>query len=56
MYLNRHALPSVSSILLNAVSDDHVTPPVNPDNTTPLWRLRALTIFSDLFLSQHVEP
>jgi hypothetical protein len=61
MHSNNHALPSVNSIiysiLLDAVSDYHGTQPVNPDNTAPeLWRLRALTIFSDLFLSQHVEP
>jgi hypothetical protein len=32
------------------VSDDHVTPPVNPDNTAPqLWLVRALTIVSDFF-------
>jgi len=47
----------VYSILLDAVSDDHVTPPLKPDNTAPeLWRLRALTIFSELFLLQLVEP
>ena len=47
----------VYSILLDAVSDYHGTPPVKPDNTAPeLWRLRALTIFSELFLSQLVEP
>ena len=46
----------VYSILLDVVSDYHVTPPVKPDNTAPdLWRLRALTIFSEFFLSQHVE-
>jgi hypothetical protein len=40
----------VYSILLDAVSDYHVTPPVNPDNTAPqLWRVRALTIVSDFF-------
>jgi hypothetical protein len=44
-------------MLLHAVTDSHATPPVKPDNTaTKLWRLRALTIFSELFLSQHVEP
>ena len=47
----------VYSILLDAVSDYHGTPPVKLDNTAPtLWRLRALTIFSELFLSQLVEP
>ena len=47
----------VYSILLDAVSDDHVTPPVKPDNTAPeLWRLRALTIFSESFLSQRLVP
>ena len=61
MHSNNHALPSVNStcllILLDAVSDDHVTPPLKPDNRAPeLWRLRALTIFSELFLSQLVEP
>ena len=50
-------LTSVNSILLDAVSDYHVTPPVDPDNTAPqVWRLRALTIFSEFFLSQHVVP
>jgi hypothetical protein len=40
----------VYSILLDAVSDDHVTPPVKPDNTAPeLWWLRTLTIFSEFF-------
>jgi hypothetical protein len=30
---------------------------MTPDNTAPgLWRMRALTIFSELFLSQLVEP
>jgi hypothetical protein len=43
----------VYSILLDAVSDYHVTPPVNPDNTAPqLWLVRALTIFFEFFLSQ----
>ena len=38
----------VYSILLDAVSDYHVTPPVNPDITaTELLRLRALTICSE---------
>jgi hypothetical protein len=47
----------VNSILLDAVSDYHVTPPVKPDNTAPnLWRLRALTILSDFSLSQHALP
>jgi hypothetical protein len=46
------------SILLDAVSDYHVsTQPVNPDNTAPgLWRLRALTIFSEFVLSQRALP
>ncbi len=48
---------SVYSILLDAVSEYHGTPPVKPDNTAPeLWRLRALTIFSEFFLSQLLEP
>jgi hypothetical protein len=43
--------------LLDVVSDYHVTPPVHPDNTaSELWRLLVLTIFSELFLSQVVEP
>ena len=43
--------------ILDAVSDYHGTPPVKPDNTAPeLWRLRALTIFSEFFLSQLLEP
>ena len=47
----------VYSILLDAVSDYHGTPPVNPDTTAPqLWLLRPLTIFSEFFLSQLVEP
>jgi hypothetical protein len=47
----------VYSILLDAVSDDHVTPPLKPDNReSELWQLRALTIFSELFLSHLVEP
>jgi hypothetical protein len=47
----------VYSILLDAVSDDHDTLPLKPDNRAPeLWRLRALTIFSELFLLQLVEP
>ena len=57
MHVNSHALRSVNSILLDVVSDHHILPPVTPDNTAPeLWRLRALTIFSELFLSQLVEP
>jgi hypothetical protein len=40
----------VYSIFFDVVSDYHVTPPVHPDNTAPeLWRLRALTIFTELF-------
>ena len=40
----------VYSTLLDAVSDHHVTPGMNPDNTaSELWRLRALTIFSEFF-------
>jgi hypothetical protein len=41
----------------DVVSDYHVTLRVKADNATPeLRRLRALTIFSELFLSQLVEP
>jgi hypothetical protein len=55
MHSNCHALLVstlyVYSILLDAVSQYHVTPPVKPDNTaTELWRLRALTIFSEFFV------
>jgi hypothetical protein len=47
----------VYSILFDVVSDYHVAPPVKPENTAPeLWRLRALTIFSEFFLSQRLEP
>jgi hypothetical protein len=50
MHSNNHALPSVNSILLDAVSDYDVTPPVNPQSTaTELWRLLALTIISEFF-------
>jgi hypothetical protein len=57
MHVNSHALPSVNSILLDVVSDHRILPPVTPHNTAPgLWRLRTLTIFSELFLSQLVEP
>jgi hypothetical protein len=41
----------VYSILLDAVSDYHVTPRVKTDNSTPeLRRLRALTIFTNSYL------
>ena len=57
MHVNSHALRSFNSILLDALSDYLVTPPVKPDKTAPeLWRLRALTIFSEFFLSQRLEP
>ena len=50
-------LTSVNSILLDAVSDYHVTPLVKPDHTAPqLWRLHALTIFSVFFWSQQAVP
>ena len=50
-------LTSVNSVLLDAVSDYHVTPLVKPDHTAPeLWRLRALTNFSEFFLTQLLEP
>jgi hypothetical protein len=43
MRSNSNALTSVKSVKL--------------DNTAPdLWRLRALTIFSEFFLSQLLEP
>ncbi len=47
----------VYSILLDVVSDYHGTPPVKPYNTAPeLWRLRALTISCEFFLSQRALP
>ena len=39
------------------MSDYHVTPSVIPDNTAPeIWRLRALTICCEFFLSQLFVP
>ena len=49
--------PYLCDLLLDAVWDYHDTPPVKPDNTAPeLWWLRALIIFSRVFLSQLPGP